>query len=115
MTGIAARRSATKTPISTTNDSPPTIRYKKNCIGSAVPNLKLGLAVGELVAIVAAREHALQPAIENDEQIARAHLLDPQFGNALLAVLPGVGQHRIAVAADDAFERQLDRQVEVVR
>src|SRR6266446_10597851 len=82
---------------------------------SAMPYLELAAMIGLLVAIVAARQHPFEPAIEDDEQIARAHLLDAQLGNALLAVLPRIRQHRVAVAADQAFQRQLDRQIEVMR
>jgi regulator of extracellular matrix RemA (YlzA/DUF370 family) len=80
-----------------------------------VPDLQLAVAERRLVAIVAARQGPLKPAIKDDEQVTRTHLLDAQFGNARFAVLPRIRQNRIAIAAHDAFERQLNGQVEVMR
>src|SRR6516164_7541686 len=83
------------------------IQQKLN--GSAVPDLELGVAVGMLVAIVATRQGPLKPAVKNDEQIARSHLLEPELGSAVPAVFPRVRQHRVTIATDDAFQRQFNR------
>jgi hypothetical protein len=68
-----------------------------------VPHLQLALPEALLVAIVAARQHALKPTIQNDEQIARAYLLDAHLRDAFFAVLPRVWQHCVPVAADNVL------------
>src|SRR6185312_9291664 len=68
-----------------------------------------------LTAIVATREQLLQPDIEHDEEIAAAHLLDLQLGNASRAVVPVDRHGGVGVAARDRLERQLDRDIEVRR
>src|SRR5215469_9291418 len=57
----------------------------------------------------------LDEAIEDDEEIAAAHLADAQLREADLAVVPGVRHYGVGVAADDRFQRQFDRKIEVVR
>ena len=70
---------------------------------------------GSLFPVVAAAEIFLQPEVGADEEIAAAHLLDLELGLAVFAVLPGDGDDRPRVAADDGLQGDLDGQVEMRR
>src|SRR5262245_28576178 len=65
--------------------------------------------------VVAAGEHLLQPHVQDDEQVAAAHLLELQTGDAVMALTPADWQGLVAVAADDRLEWNLDGEVEVRR
>ena len=77
--------------------------------------LRPALALLELRAdVVAAAQVVLQEDVEDDEQVAAAHLLDRELALARGAVAPRDRDHGEAVAADDRLQRQLHREVEVV-
>jgi hypothetical protein len=79
-----------------------------------VPDLQLALPQVAAVAIVLAGQPLLQQAVEDDEEVARAHLAHLELGQPFLAVDPAVRLDRVAIAADDGLQWQFDRQVEVV-
>jgi hypothetical protein len=79
-------------------------------MGAARAALERG--VGAVV--VAAAEMVLEEHVQDDEQIAAAHLLQFQLRGAVLAVGPRDRHHVVGVAADDRLQRHLDGQVEVV-
>ena len=58
-------------------------------------------------AVVAAGEHLLQPHVQDDEEIAAAHLLQLQARDVVVALAPADGQRLVAVAADDRLLRRL--------
>ena len=64
---------------------------------------------------VSAAEVFFQPDVAADEEVAAAHFLDLQLGDAGAAIAPGDRHDRPGVAAHDGLERQLDREVEVRR
>src|SRR5688572_3156161 len=64
---------------------------------------------------IALRKILLDQAIQQDEEIPAPHLLDLQLGDTGLAVVPTIGDHRIAVASHNGFQRQLEGQVEMWR
>jgi hypothetical protein len=65
--------------------------------------------------VVAAREILFEPHVEDDEEVAAAHFFDFEFGQAGAAVSPGDGDDGEAVAADNGFQGEFDRDVEVRR
>lgn len=65
--------------------------------------------------VIPAREIFFQPHIEADEEIAAAHFCDLKFGDAGAAVAPSDGDGGETKAADDGFQREFDRDVEVGR
>src|SRR5690348_10720876 len=64
--------------------------------------------------VVAAAEGALEPDVEDDEEVAAAHLFHRQLRLAAGAVGPGGGDDGVGVAADDRLEGELDGEVEVL-
>src|SRR4029450_8737437 len=75
--------SSTRACVRHTRGSAPTRRQRRDRVGSARPSLGLSrphlqLFVPQVgaIAIVLARQVLLEIAIEHDEEIARAHLLD---------------------------------------
>ena len=79
-----------------------------------MPDLKLCRPTALLVTVITSREGLFEPAVQDHEQVTGPHLLDPKLGDARLSVAPGIRQHRVTVPADDAFQRQLNRQVEML-
>jgi hypothetical protein len=71
----------------------------------------MGRGVGFFV--VAAGEVFFEPDVEDDEEVAGAHFLDFEFGEAGAAVAPGDGDGGEGVAADEGFEGEFDGDVEV--
>jgi len=65
--------------------------------------------------IVTAAEEFFQPAIEDDEKVARTHFSELELGHAASSVAPGDRDGGPSVAADVGFQRQLHQQVEVGR
>ncbi len=57
----------------------------------------------------------LEKDVQDDEGIATAHLVQRELRLALLAIAPGDRDDGIAVASHDRLQRDLDREVEVVR
>src|SRR5215212_2508112 len=66
-------------------------------------------------AVIAAAEMRLEERVEDDEEVAAAHLAQPELRLAPGAVRPGDRHDAVVMAADDRLERHLDREVEVVR
>src|SRR5438874_2533380 len=64
--------------------------------------------------IIAAGKPFFDEAVQDDEQISRAHLLDLELGFTGFAVDPVVRDHAVAVTADHRLKRQLDSQIEMV-
>src|ERR1700733_1459899 len=61
---------------------------------------------GELLRLViATTEVLLQPAIESDEQVAAAHLLDLEFRLAGATVTPSNRNHRPGIFPHDGLQR----------
>src|SRR6266540_6387300 len=56
-------------------------------------------------AVVAAGQMVLEEDVEHDEQVAAAHLLQPQLGLAVGPVRPGDRDDRVGVPAHDRLER----------
>ena len=65
--------------------------------------------------VIAARKNLLKPEIQDDEQVPAAHLLQLQLGETSLAVGPTHRDYVVGVAADNRFERHLDREIEMRR
>ena len=65
--------------------------------------------------IVTSAEVFFEPKVENDKEVAASHLPNLQFGDTVAAIPPGDGDNRKGVAANDSFEGQFDRKVEVGR
>ena len=65
--------------------------------------------------IVPPAEIFFQPEVKNDKEVAASHLPNLQFGDTVAAIPPGDGDNRKGVAANDSFEGQFDRKVEVGR
>src|SRR3954468_23503064 len=65
-------------------------------------------------AVVATAEVVLEEDVQDDEQVAAAHLGQAQLGLAVGPIGPRDRQDRVGMAANDGLERQLDGQVEVV-
>src|SRR5205085_7783768 len=56
-----------------------------------------------------------QPNVKADKQIAASHFLDLQFGDAAATISPGDRDGRPGEAANDRFQGELDREVEMRR
>src|SRR5215469_7442111 len=67
------------------------------------------------LSIIAAAEVFFHPAVERDEQITAAHLLDFELRDAGPPIPPGDWQCGPGITADDGFERQLDGEIEMRR
>jgi hypothetical protein len=65
--------------------------------------------------IVTSAEVFFEPKVENDKEVAASHLPNLQFGDTVAAIPPGDGDNRKGVAANDSFEGQFHREVEVGR
>ena len=65
--------------------------------------------------IVTSAEIFLEPEVENDKEVAASHFPDLQFRNSVAAVSPSDGNNRKGVTADDSFEGEFYREVEVGR
>ena len=65
--------------------------------------------------VIPSGEIFFQPNVEADEEIATAHFLDFEFGDAGAAVAPGDGDGGETEAANDGFQREFNRDVEVGR
>ena len=65
--------------------------------------------------IVPSAEKLLQPKVENDKEVAASHFPDLQFRNSVAAISPSNGDNRKGVAANDSFEGEFYREVEVGR
>jgi len=65
--------------------------------------------------IVPAAEIFFQPEVENDKEVAAAHFPDLQFRDSVTAIAPSDGYNRKGVTADDSFEGEFHREVEVGR
>src|SRR5580700_6743678 len=66
-----------------------------------------------MAVVIAAGEILLKPEVEDDEQVAAAHLLDLQFGETSFAIGPAYRNHRVGVAADNRFQRHFHGKVEM--
>ena len=65
--------------------------------------------------IVTSAEIFFEPEVENDKEVAAAHLPYLQFRDAVTAIAPGDGHNSKGVAANNSFERQFHREVKVGR
>src|SRR4051812_851766 len=65
--------------------------------------------------VVTSAEVLFQPDVRTDEEVSTAHLLDLQFRFAVFAVLPGDRRDGITETADDRFQGDFYREVEVGR
>ena len=77
--------------------------------------LKFALDRGALLHVVTTTEKFLQPDVQTDEKISAAHLVDFELGFAGFAVTPSHGDHCPGVTADDRFEWNFYRQIEMGR
>src|SRR5437588_5600808 len=73
------------------------------------------LSLGPLRAVIATAEVLFQPAIEGNEKIAAAHLLDLKFRFTGAPIAPGDGHHRPGVSAHNGLQRQFYCEIEVRR
>src|SRR5688500_4439142 len=80
------------------------------CEMSAVGRSLYGL----LQTIVPHRKPPLDKTVENDEQIARSHLVDLELRYAGRTVDPVVRQDRICISAHNRLERKLNGKIEMV-
>src|SRR4051812_42683149 len=71
--------------------------------------------LGSALTVIATAEVGLQPYVQHDEEVAAAHLAHRQLALARHAVAPGDRDHGETVAAHDCLQRDLDREVEMVR
>ena len=65
--------------------------------------------------VISPAEIFLEPEVENDKEVATSHFPDLQFRNSVAAIPPGDGNDSKRVAANDGFEREFYREVEVGR
>lgn len=83
-------------------------------LGSLSVRLMLVLD-GTWLHVVATTKKSFQPDIETDEKISAAHLVDFELGFAGFAVTPGHRDRCPGVTADDRFEGNFYRQIEMGR
>ena len=65
--------------------------------------------------IVPAAEIFFQPEVENDKEVAAAHFPDLQFRDSVATIPPSNGDDRKGVTANDSFEGEFHREIEVGR
>ena len=63
--------------------------------------------------IVPAAEIFFQPEVEDDKEVATSHFSNLQFRDSVAAITPSNGDNRKGVAANDGFEGEFYREVEV--
>jgi len=80
----------------------------------SVPDLKMAVAVLAVIDLGLVAQTLFQPAVQNDEEISTGYFINPEFGEALLPVIPIVWKDRIGITPRDRFQRQLYREVEPV-
>jgi len=68
-----------------------------------------------VLVIVPLREIFLEPHVEDDEEVAAAHLFNFELGYSVASVAPSDGDNGEIVAADNGFQWKLDGDVEVGR
>lgn len=79
----------------------------------AMLNSFFGVISRAFLSVIAPREIFFQPNIEADEEVARAHLVDFEFGDSGPAVAPGDGDGGEAVSPHDRLQWELDGDIKM--
>src|SRR5215467_8870111 len=79
-----------------------------------MPHLELLLADLLRALQIPASQALFEEAIEDDEEISRSHLLDPELRYPVFAVDPGIGHDSVSVTAYNRLQRQLYGQIEML-